>query len=139
MIDDAEATYDVTAARSPPAEAAGSILSCTDLRKVYRMGEVDVRALDGVDFTLLLAGDLPTILTRYELGDIADEDPEWRATARYSREELEIRGRRGPSTDVYRDLPDAERPTGVVRLMLRSRCGCASAIHASVASAREHR
>ena len=38
----------------------------------------------------LLIGDLPTILTRYQLGDMADKDPEWRATARYSREELEI-------------------------------------------------
>ena len=29
-----------------------AILSCEGLRKVYRMGEVDVRALDGVDFRL---------------------------------------------------------------------------------------
>jgi putative ABC transport system ATP-binding protein len=29
-----------------------AVLSCTDLRKTYRMGEVDVRALDGVDFAL---------------------------------------------------------------------------------------
>jgi putative ABC transport system ATP-binding protein len=28
------------------------VLSCRQLRKVYRMGEVDVRALDGVDFAL---------------------------------------------------------------------------------------
>jgi putative ABC transport system ATP-binding protein len=28
------------------------VLSCVGLRKVYRMGEVDVRALDGVDFEL---------------------------------------------------------------------------------------
>jgi putative ABC transport system ATP-binding protein len=28
------------------------ILSCRGLRKIYRMGEVDVRALDGVDFQL---------------------------------------------------------------------------------------
>jgi putative ABC transport system ATP-binding protein len=28
------------------------VLACADLRKVYRMGDVDVRALDGVDFEL---------------------------------------------------------------------------------------
>ncbi len=37
----------------------------------------------------LLVGDLPTILTKYQLGDSCDKDPEWRATARYSRDELE--------------------------------------------------
>jgi putative ABC transport system ATP-binding protein len=31
------------------------ILSCAGLRKIYRMGEVDVRALDGVDFSLRAA------------------------------------------------------------------------------------
>ena len=31
---------------------APAVLSCRGLRKVYRMGEVDVRALDGVDFDL---------------------------------------------------------------------------------------
>jgi putative ABC transport system ATP-binding protein len=29
-----------------------AVLSCSSLRKTYRMGEVDVRALDGVDFEL---------------------------------------------------------------------------------------
>lgn len=29
-----------------------AVLSCVDLHKLYRMGEVDVRALDGVDFEL---------------------------------------------------------------------------------------
>jgi putative ABC transport system ATP-binding protein len=38
------------AAHAPVAEAV--LLSGTALTKVYRMGEVDVRALDGVDFTL---------------------------------------------------------------------------------------
>lgn len=33
-------------------EARAAVLSCTGLHKIYRMGEVDVRALDGVDFTL---------------------------------------------------------------------------------------
>src|SRR5688500_11367418 len=38
-----------------PAQAgapSAAVLSCRGLRKVYRMGEVDVRALDGVDFEL---------------------------------------------------------------------------------------
>ena len=38
----------------------------------------------------LLTGDAPTILTKYQLGEAVDKNPEWRATARYSREELEI-------------------------------------------------
>jgi putative ABC transport system ATP-binding protein len=37
------------------------VLSCRDLRKVYRMGEVDVRALDGVDFSLF-PGELLVLL-----------------------------------------------------------------------------
>jgi putative ABC transport system ATP-binding protein len=36
-------------------------LSCQQLRKLYRMGEVDVRALDGIDFTLH-AGELLVLL-----------------------------------------------------------------------------
>ncbi|MES1205481.1 MAG: ABC transporter ATP-binding protein [Pseudomonadota bacterium] len=38
-----------------------AVLACTNLRKTYRMGEVDVRALDGVDFTLW-AGELLVLL-----------------------------------------------------------------------------
>jgi putative ABC transport system ATP-binding protein len=37
---------------SAPDGAAASVLSCRDLCKSYRMGEVEVRALDHVDFTL---------------------------------------------------------------------------------------
>jgi putative ABC transport system ATP-binding protein len=40
-------------ARAPPRSTdAGAILSCERLTKIYRMGEVDVCALDGVDFHL---------------------------------------------------------------------------------------
>jgi putative ABC transport system ATP-binding protein len=53
------------ASREQAAARAGSarrpVLACTDLHKVYRMGEVDVRALDGVDFTLH-AGELLVLL-----------------------------------------------------------------------------
>jgi putative ABC transport system ATP-binding protein len=42
-------------------DTAHAVLSCEALRKVYRMGEVDVRALDGVDFTLH-AGELLVLL-----------------------------------------------------------------------------
>jgi len=38
----------------------------------------------------LLTGDSPTILTKYQLGENVDSDPEWRGTARYTRDELEI-------------------------------------------------
>jgi putative ABC transport system ATP-binding protein len=43
------------------ASAGRAILSCSDLSKVYRMGDVDVRALDGVDFELR-AGELLVLL-----------------------------------------------------------------------------
>jgi putative ABC transport system ATP-binding protein len=35
-----------------PTRDGGPVLACRDLRKVYRMGDIDVRALDGVDFEL---------------------------------------------------------------------------------------
>jgi putative ABC transport system ATP-binding protein len=41
-----------SAAAANAALASTTLLSGADLTKVYRMGEVDVRALDGVDFTL---------------------------------------------------------------------------------------
>jgi putative ABC transport system ATP-binding protein len=43
------------------AKAGGAVLSCQDLHKVYRMGEVDVRALDGIDVALR-AGELLVLL-----------------------------------------------------------------------------
>src|SRR5438477_7239904 len=53
------------AMNADPAKSADpvgyGVLACEDLRKVYRMGEVDVRALDGVDFTLR-AGELLVLL-----------------------------------------------------------------------------
>jgi putative ABC transport system ATP-binding protein len=45
----------------PRVTSARPVLSCEGLRKVYRMGEVDVRALDGVDFALH-AGELLVLL-----------------------------------------------------------------------------
>jgi putative ABC transport system ATP-binding protein len=42
-------------------DPARTVLSCQALRKIYRMGEVDVRALDGVDFGLR-AGELLVLL-----------------------------------------------------------------------------
>src|SRR5947207_1419273 len=47
--------------------------------------DVEARMTAGI-----LMGDTPTILTKYQLGEAADKDPEWRVTARYSRDELEI-------------------------------------------------
>ncbi len=43
---------DARALAPPRGTDAGALLSCERLTKIYRMGEVDVRALDGVDFTL---------------------------------------------------------------------------------------
>jgi putative ABC transport system ATP-binding protein len=48
-------------ARARRAADARAILSCERLTKIYRMGEVDVRALDGVDFRLD-AGELLVLL-----------------------------------------------------------------------------
>lgn len=52
-----------TLAPSPVSSAASTrpVLMCHDLRKIYRMGEVDVHALDGVDFALH-AGELLVLL-----------------------------------------------------------------------------
>jgi putative ABC transport system ATP-binding protein len=46
---------------SPALRPEEALLSCQGLRKVYRMGEVDVRALDGVDLALH-AGELLVLL-----------------------------------------------------------------------------
>jgi putative ABC transport system ATP-binding protein len=45
----------------PPATSGLPILSCTGLSKVYRMGDVDVKALDGVSFELC-AGEFLVLL-----------------------------------------------------------------------------
>jgi putative ABC transport system ATP-binding protein len=50
-----------TSAPPRPLGRAETVLACQDLRKIYRMGEVDVRALDGVDFSLR-AGELLVLL-----------------------------------------------------------------------------
>jgi putative ABC transport system ATP-binding protein len=46
------ATAPILAEMSPRLDDGRAVLSCEALHKVYRMGEVDVRALDGVDFAL---------------------------------------------------------------------------------------
>ena len=59
---DVESTLSVPIARPLAAvDDRRAVLRCTSLRKIYRMGEVDVRALDGVDFTLR-AGELLVLL-----------------------------------------------------------------------------
>jgi len=50
-----------TTAQPIAAPAGEGVLRCEDLHKIYRMGEVDVRALDGVDFALR-AGELLVLL-----------------------------------------------------------------------------
>ena len=50
-----------TSVRPSATPADRGVLTCEDLHKVYRMGEVDVRALDGVDFSLH-AGELLVLL-----------------------------------------------------------------------------
>ena len=55
----ASASASAGSARTALADRA--VLSCRGLRKVYRMGDVDVRALDGVDLTLH-AGELLVLL-----------------------------------------------------------------------------
>jgi putative ABC transport system ATP-binding protein len=49
------------APRGPAVDPARVVLACQGLQKIYRMGEIDVRALDGVDFTLR-AGELLVLL-----------------------------------------------------------------------------
>jgi putative ABC transport system ATP-binding protein len=49
------------APHSPRPAIAREVLACRNVRKVYKMGEVDVRALDGVDFALR-AGELVVLL-----------------------------------------------------------------------------
>jgi putative ABC transport system ATP-binding protein len=59
---DLETVLSPAAARSATAEPnARDVLTCENLTKVYRMGEVDVRALGGVDFSLR-AGELLVLL-----------------------------------------------------------------------------
>jgi putative ABC transport system ATP-binding protein len=50
-----------TARRAAPPRSEQGVLRCEGLKKTYRMGEVDVRALDGVDFGLR-AGELLVLL-----------------------------------------------------------------------------
>jgi putative ABC transport system ATP-binding protein len=52
---------DVDSLRNPSAVSPRPVLACRSLHKVYRMGEVDVHALDGVDFRLA-AGELLVLL-----------------------------------------------------------------------------
>src|SRR5512141_1945042 len=55
------AVSSATAQAAAQKSSADAVLSCERLRKVYRMGEVDVCALDGVDFHLQ-SGELLVLL-----------------------------------------------------------------------------
>ena len=69
------------------------ILSCSGLSKIYRMGEIDVRALDGVDFALH-AGELLVLLGASGSGKstllniLGGLDTPSAGTVRFEREEL---------------------------------------------------
>ena len=51
----------IAARQADATDSARVVLACEGLRKIYRMGDIDVRALDGVDFRLR-AGELLVLL-----------------------------------------------------------------------------